>query len=150
MSLELTRALPVTINTNRESFHGQCRGRVVGVTALREIAAGLDAVVLTHADRARSLDVSRARAANTVSELLSSAGPSTLLVTELAGQHLLRLAELVDAPCLCLLGPDGPTDRFVEAAARVGTIVLRAGGDLAACEGRLRDLGVRVAREGAR
>jgi hypothetical protein len=118
------------------------------VTALRDIAAGLDAEVLTHADRARRLEVSRARAANTVSELLMCGGPSTLLVTELAGSHLVRVAELLDVPCLCLLGPNAPSARFVEAAARVGTVVLRAEGRLDEAEGLLRHLGVRVAGEG--
>lgn len=120
------------------------------MTALHDIARGLEAEVLTHADRARTVDVRAMRASNTVSELLSSAGPSTLLVTELAGHHLVRLAELLDTPCLCLLGPDAPSARFVEAAARVGTVVLRADAGLEEAETRLRDLGVGVGREGPR
>jgi hypothetical protein len=59
-----------------------------------------------------------------MSDLLEQAGPGTLLVTRLSNAHLVRLAELMDVPALCLAGGARPSPELLAAAQRVGTAVL--------------------------
>lgn len=83
---------------------------------LSEIAAGIEATVLTHPSRMALIDIDRVSAADKMSDLLDQASESTLLVSHLSNPHLLRIADLLDVPCICLLDGEAPHDLLVQAA----------------------------------
>jgi hypothetical protein len=60
-------------------------------------------------------------AGDRISDLLNHAGDGTLLVSNLPGIQLVRLAELMDLPGLCLVGGTSPDDGVVAAAQAHGT-----------------------------
>jgi serine kinase of HPr protein (carbohydrate metabolism regulator) len=63
-------------------------------------------------------------AGNRMSDLLAQATDTTLLVTGLANAQLLCVAELMDAPGICLVDGGEPAPELVEAAGRAGTALL--------------------------
>jgi hypothetical protein len=80
-------------------------------------------------------------AADTMSELIAHASAGTLLLTHLDNAQLVRVAELMDAPAICLLDGARPGDELLAAAAAAGAAVLVSGAGrvetLRALEGRL-------------
>ena len=68
--------------------------------------------------------VSRVHAADTISDLIANASSGTLLVTHLDNPQLARVAELMDAPAICLVDGARPGPEFLEAAHRAGTAVM--------------------------
>ncbi len=91
---------------------------------LSEIAAGIDATVLTHPSRMDGIDIDRVSAADKMSDLLDQASDSTLLVSHLSNPHLLRIADLLDVPCICLLDGEEPHDQLVQAAVDHGKVLM--------------------------
>jgi len=69
-------------------------------------------------------EVSRVFAAETMSELIAHASPGTLLLTHLDNAQLGRVAELMDAPAICLLDGAQPGKDLLDAAATAGAAVL--------------------------
>ena len=69
-------------------------------------------------------EVFRVFAADTMSELIAHALPGTLLVTHLDNAQLARVAELMDAPAICLVDGVRPGRELLEAAAGAGAAVL--------------------------
>lgn len=69
-------------------------------------------------------EVCRVFAADTMSELIAHASPGTLLVTHLDNAQLARVAELMDAPAICLVDGVRPGRELLEAAAGAGAAVL--------------------------
>ena len=63
-------------------------------------------------------------AGDKISDLLSQGTAGTLLVTKLTGVQILRVAELMDVPALCLLGGITPEPELISAAAAHGTVLL--------------------------
>ncbi len=112
---------------------------------LNDLARCLGARILTHENRAATIQVSRAFAANRMSDLLAGADSSTLLISSLSNPHLLRALELLDVPCLCLASDAHPTDAFVAAARDHDKVVLLSPDTLAETCRRVREQGLACA-----
>jgi hypothetical protein len=69
-------------------------------------------------------DVRRAYGADTMSDLIEHASPDTLLVTALNNAQLIRVAELMDVPGICLASGAEPSRELLDKARAVGTAVL--------------------------
>ena len=68
--------------------------------------------------------VERVYAGDRISDLLNHASETTLLVSNLAGAQLIRLADLMDVPAICLVGGLQPDAEFVSAAESHGMVVM--------------------------
>jgi hypothetical protein len=69
-------------------------------------------------------DVARVFAANTISGLLANASADCLLVTALANAQLARVAEIMDAPGICLVDSTAPGEELLAAARQAGSALL--------------------------
>lgn len=96
-------------------------GCEAGMT-LAEMAAKIGAVLLT--PMAGQGPVRCVYAGDRISDLLTHAQEGTLLVSNLSGGQLIRLAELMDGVALCLVGGQMPDDAVIAAAQQHGTGVL--------------------------
>jgi hypothetical protein len=81
-----------------------------------------------------------------MSDLIANAGRETLLVTSLNNMQLIRVAELMDAPGVCLVGGTAPCAELVEDATRAGMAILVSSSDLTSTRQRLEDT---IRRSGA-
>jgi hypothetical protein len=72
-------------------------------------------------------EVGQAYAADTMSELIAHAAPDTLLVTSLNNAQLIRVAELMDVPGICLVGGAAPEPDLLSLAGATGTAILVSG-----------------------
>ena len=63
-------------------------------------------------------------AADTMSSLIANASADTLLVTSLNNSQLIRVAELMDAPGLCLVGGAQPSPELIARAREAGAAIL--------------------------
>jgi len=82
------------------------------------------------AARAPGAEVARVFAANTISGLLANASADCLLVTALANAQLARIAEIMDAPGICLVDGTSPDAQLLEAAQLAGSALLVSPHDL--------------------
>lgn len=96
---------------------------------LRELVEHLGAVTLTPGV-SLDLPVERVYAGDRMSDLINAAGPGMLLVTNLDGAQLLRVAELMDVAGVCLARGATPKPETVAAAAAQGVVLLASPGDL--------------------
>jgi hypothetical protein len=69
-------------------------------------------------------EVTRVFAADTMSELIANASPGTLLLTHLDNAQLGRVAELMEAPAICLLDGARPGRELLAAAVVAGAAIL--------------------------
>ena len=69
-------------------------------------------------------DVVRVYGGVTMSDLIANAGPGTLLVTSLANIQLIRVAELMDVPGICLSDGKTPDASVVAQAREAGAALL--------------------------
>ncbi|MGO9310857.1 MAG: DRTGG domain-containing protein [Spirochaetia bacterium] len=69
-------------------------------------------------------EVSSIYAADTMSSLIANASPGTLLVTSLNNSQLIRVAELMDAPGLCLVGGAQPSPELIARAREAGAAIM--------------------------
>ncbi len=69
-------------------------------------------------------EIERIYAGDRISDLLSQGTERTLLVTNLTGVQILRVAELMEVPALCLLGGIAPEPGLIGAAGSHGTELL--------------------------
>lgn len=69
-------------------------------------------------------EVARLFASNTMSDLIANAGHDTLVLTSLNNSQLVRVAELMDIPGICLAGGAAPSAELVESARASGTALL--------------------------
>ena len=90
---------------------------------LGKLAVLCEAQVITR-NAQLSRDIETVYAGDKMSDLLNAASPNTMVVTNLTGSQLLRLAELMDVPAICLLSGALPPSELVEAAERQGTALL--------------------------
>jgi hypothetical protein len=92
-------------------------------------------------------DVGQAYAADTMSELIAHAAPDTLLVTSLNNTQLVRVAELMDVPGICLVGGAEPGPDLLSRAKAAGPAILVCQGGLEQTCGLLKAAGsVKVTR----
>jgi hypothetical protein len=82
---------------------------------------GMKLLVSPHVGRG---DVARVCASNTMSDLIANAGRDTLIVTSLNNSQLVRVAELMDVPGICLVADAAPCPELSEGARATGTALL--------------------------
>ncbi len=70
------------------------------------------------------LEVVRFHASDTMSDLIAHAAPGTLLVTSLNNNQLVRVAELMDVPGICLVAGSEPGADLLLRAHATGTAIL--------------------------
>jgi|WetSurMetagenome_2_1015567.scaffolds.fasta_scaffold901148_1 hypothetical protein len=104
---------------------------------LSEVVELLGARAVTHGERLGGVRVVRVAASNLVSDLLAQAGGASLLLSELRGPELVRIAGLFDVPAICLAGTEAVRDDLVRAASAAGTVMIATPRDLAASCRRL-------------
>jgi hypothetical protein len=75
-------------------------------------------------------EVGRIHAADTISSLIANASPNTLLVTSLNNSQLIRVAELMDVPGLCLVGGVQPSSDLIARARDAGATIMVSPWDL--------------------
>jgi hypothetical protein len=63
-------------------------------------------------------------ASDTMSSLIANASHDTLLVTSLNNNQLIRVAELMDAPGLCLVGGAQPNPQLLARARETGAVIM--------------------------
>lgn len=95
---------------------------------LEQLAHEISARIFTPG-RGLNVEVDQVYAGDRISDLLNAAGDHALLVSNLSSTHLLRVAELMDIPGLCLVGGQTPDESMLAAAAEHGTLLMvsRAG-----------------------
>lgn len=104
---------------------------------IEDLASVIEArLVVSHASDSR--DVTRVYGANTMSDLIANAAGDTLLVTKLSTTQLIRVAELMDVPGICLVDSTAPSSELLDHARSAGTALLVASGSLEGTLGRLR------------
>lgn len=89
---------------------------------IHDLAGRIGATILTQPPAETAIE--HVYAGDRVSDLLSQAHDRALLVSNLNGSQLLRLAELMDAPAVCLLNGHMPDMEVITAAAEGGTAIL--------------------------
>ena len=72
-----------------------------------------------------------------ISDLLNAAGECVLLVTNLASAQLMRMAELLDVPAICLVNEQTPDDNMLRTAQEHATAILVSPAGLFETCGRL-------------
>ena len=91
---------------------------------LSELADKLGAQIVANVEKADEAHVERFHVSDRISDLLNFASDGTLLVTGLVNAHLARVAELMDAPAICLLDGLAPEAPLLEAASRRGIVLM--------------------------
>jgi hypothetical protein len=69
-------------------------------------------------------EITRVYAGDRISDLIEQASPDALLVTNIANAQLIRVADLMDVPGICLVNGASPAPELAAAAARNGTRIL--------------------------
>ena len=103
---------------------------------IRELAEQIGARVVSGEGRVESR-IDRVCAGDRISDLLAQASGTSLVVTNLVGASLLRVAELMDIPAICLVGDTEPEPAMREAAERQGIVLLVSPLDMIQTCGRL-------------
>jgi hypothetical protein len=103
---------------------------------IRELAGRIGARIVTGEDRADA-PIDAVCAGDRISDLLAQTCGTSLVVTNLVGSSLLRVAELMDIPAICLAGNTEPEPAMKEAAERQGIVLLVSPLDLFETCGRL-------------
>jgi hypothetical protein len=101
---------------------------------LNTIAEKIDAKIL-HQGRFSENEILRFYAGDKMSDLLNEASETTLIVTNLANPQLLRFAEIMDVPGICLLNSAESQGDLIKAANSHGTTIIVAPHDMSeTCE----------------
>jgi ADP-heptose:LPS heptosyltransferase len=103
---------------------------------IRELAERIGARIATGEDRAEAT-IDGVCAGDRISDLLAQSGGTSLVVTNLVGSSLLRVAELMDIPAICLVSNAEPEPAMREAAGRQGIVLLVSPADMFETCGRL-------------
>jgi hypothetical protein len=95
----------------------------VPIMKIEELARQVEARLHLGAGRAEA-EVSSFCASNKMSELIAHAFADTLMVTSLNNTQLIRIADLMDVPGICLAGGQEPSAELIEHARAAGKAVL--------------------------
>ncbi len=90
---------------------------------LDTLAMRIGAKILTPG-RGVSVELDQVYAGDRISDLLNAAKDNHLLISNLAGGHLARVAELMDVPGICLVAGQKPDDAMLEAVREHGTLLM--------------------------
>ncbi len=101
---------------------------------LKEIADRINARLVSDDGNREILEV---YAGDRISDLIEQATPHTLLVTNIANAQLIRVAELMDVPGICLVNGAQPAAELVTAAEASGTAIIVSPAGLFETCGRL-------------
>ncbi len=71
-----------------------------------------------------NVELEQVYAGDRISDLLNAAGEHTLLVTNLASSQLVRVAELMDIPGICLVAGQVPDEEMLAAARAHKTLLM--------------------------
>ena len=124
----------VASDTLREGRRGAFGGG--SKVNLKQIAGQIGARVTTTCPSAET-DIDRICAGDKMSDLISAATRTALLVTNLDSAQVLNVARLMDVPGVCLLSGNAPRRETVNAAERQGTTILVSPVDMFETCGRL-------------
>jgi hypothetical protein len=69
-------------------------------------------------------EIARAHASDTMSDLIEHSSADTLLLTTLNNNQLIRVAELMDVPGICLVSGADPVPDLLARARAAGTAIL--------------------------
>ena len=90
---------------------------------LDELASKIGAKVHTPG-RGANVEADQVYAGDRISDLLNAAGEHALLVSNLASTHLVRVAELMDIPGICLVHGQVPDAAMLDAAREHRTLLM--------------------------
>ena len=90
---------------------------------LAEIAKTIDARLIPGSGAA-DREITRVYAGDRISDLIEQATPDTLLVTNISNAQLIRVADLMDVPGICLVNGAAPAPELAAAAAKSGTLLM--------------------------
>ncbi len=116
-----------------ESFHNNPATPMT--LHLDDLAERIGARILTRADSPPLID--RVFAGDRISDLLNQSHDKALLVSNLVGPQLVRVAELMDVPAICLVNGALPEPAVIQAAREHGTALLVSPVDMFQTCGRL-------------
>jgi len=71
-----------------------------------------------------NIQINRVYAGDKMSELLNEASDDTLLVTNLNSEQLIRIAQLMDVPAICLVRGITPHLEVIDKLSRCSTVLL--------------------------
>jgi len=103
---------------------------------LTSLTKKIGADILTGAANADT-EIEHVYAGDRISDMLAQSTPRTLVVTNLTGAQLLRVAELMDIPAICLVGGVQPDPDMRAAAEGRGLVVLISPVDMFETCGRI-------------
>ena len=103
---------------------------------IRELAEQIGARIVTRSGRPGA-SIDRVYAGDRISDMLAQTSDSTLVVTNLVGSSLMRVAELADIPAICLLNGKEPEPPIRESAERHGIALFVSPFDMFETCGRL-------------
>jgi hypothetical protein len=96
---------------------------------LEQLARQIEARLIVPS-RPEDREISRVYGGNTMSDLIANAAADTLLVTALCNTQLIRVAELMDVPAICLVDGNFPAPDLAAHARESGAALLVAPGSL--------------------
>lgn len=103
---------------------------------LTELADKIGAKVHTPG-RGATVELDQVYAGDRISDLLNEAKDNTLLVSNLASTHLIRVAELMDVPGICLVAGQQPDAAMLATAQEHGTLLMTSPSSLFETCGRI-------------
>jgi hypothetical protein len=104
---------------------------------LTELVERIGAGIATHRDKATTIEIERVYAGDKVSDMLNEVSQTTLLVTNLTTGQILRVAELMDVPSICLVNGVEPSPDLLKAAHEREVVLVVSPVDLFSTCGRL-------------
>ena len=90
---------------------------------LQELAKRIGARVIT-LGKPNTVEIDQVYCSDKISELLNNTSDTMLLVTRLANAAVMRVAELMDAPGICLVEGVDPKPEVMHAAIEHGTLLI--------------------------
>ena len=90
---------------------------------IEELSKAIEATLIV-ATAATTPEIVRVFGGSTISDLMANAANDTLLITSLNNTQLVRVAELMDVPGICLVDGCQPTPDLVSQARAAGTALL--------------------------
>jgi hypothetical protein len=96
---------------------------------IAELARAIEARLILPGGKDRP-EIARIHGAETMSDLIANAAADTLLITPLANNQLIRVADLMDVPGICLVDGGVPDEALVAQARATGVAVLITRADL--------------------
>lgn len=91
---------------------------------LQTLVECIDGRILTHVAQAAETRVNRVAAGDNISGMLEQASENTLIVSNLMGRSLIRMAELMDVAGLCAVGGTLPESEIIERASERGIVLI--------------------------